>query len=89
VLDNFAGPTTVALHLPAGGYRSAAQIVLRTASSRGLAATGQITLGGRRIGPAAAMAAPKYRPVALHGASATVPVAAHTAVILRIQPAGG
>jgi len=89
VLDNLGGPLVVALHLPGRGYRSAAETVLRTASSRGLAATGGISLGGRRIGPGAAMAPPAYRPLGLREGSVTIPVAAHTAVILRIQQADG
>jgi hypothetical protein len=89
VLDNLGGPLVVALHLPGRGYRSAAETVLRTSSSRGLAATGGITLGGRRIGPGAAMAPPAYRPLGLRGDSVTIPVAAHSAVILRIQRADG
>jgi hypothetical protein len=89
VLDNLGGPRVVALHLPGRGYRSAAETVLRTSSSRGLAATDGITLGGRRIGPDAAMARPAYRPLGLRGGSVTIPVAADSAVILRIQRADG
>jgi hypothetical protein len=88
VLDNLGGPVTVALRLPGPGDRTAAATVLRTASARGLAATGEITLGGRRIGAGAAMAAPEYRSISVSGGSATIAVAAHTAVILRIPPAG-
>ena len=86
VLDNLGGPVEVAVHLPGPSYRAAAETVLRTSSSRGLAATSGITLGGRRIGPGAAMAPPTYRPVGLRDGSITIPVAAHTAVILRIPP---
>jgi hypothetical protein len=89
VLDNLGGPVAVALHLPGPGYESASSTVLRTASVRGLAATREITLGGRRIGPGAAMAPPAYRPVGVRDGSVTLPIAAHTAVILRIQPASG
>jgi hypothetical protein len=88
VLDNLDGPVVVSLHLPGRGYRSAAGTVLRTSSPRGLAATGGITLGGRRIGPGAAMAPPAYRPLGPRGGWVQVPVAAHSAVILRIQRAG-
>jgi hypothetical protein len=87
VLDNLGGPVVVGLQLPGRTYRSAAKTVLRTFSSRGLAATGEVSLGGRRIGPGAAMAPPAYRPLGLRGSSLTIPVAAHSAVILRIQPA--
>jgi hypothetical protein len=62
---------------------------LRTSSSHGLAATAGITLGGRRIGPGAAMAPPTYQLLKLREDSVTLPVAAHSAVILRIQPPGG
>ena len=89
VLDNLSGPVAVALHLPGPGYRSAAETVLRTSSPRGLAATGEITLGGQRIGPGAAMAPPAYRPLGLRHGSVTIPVEAHSAVIVRIQPADG
>jgi hypothetical protein len=89
VLDNPGGPAAVTLHLPGPGYRSAAETVLRTSSARGLAATGGITLGGRRIGPGAVMAPPAYRPLALHEGSVTIPAAAHSAVIVRIQPGHG
>ena len=85
VLDNLDGPLVVALHLPEASYRSAAETVLRTSSSRGLAATGGITLGGHQIGPDAAMAPPAYRPLAMRQGSVTIPVAAHSAVILRIH----
>jgi hypothetical protein len=89
VLDNLGGPLVVALRLPGRGYRSAAETVLRTSSSRGLAATGGITLGGRQIGPGAAMAAPAYRPLGLREGSVAVTVAAHSAVVLRIPRADG
>jgi hypothetical protein len=85
VLDNLGGPLVVALHLPGESYRSAAETVLRTSSSRGLAATSGITLGGHQIGPGAALAAPAYRPLGVRQGSVTIPVAAHTAVILRIH----
>jgi hypothetical protein len=89
VLDNLSGPAVVVLHLPGRGYRSAAETVLETSSSRGLAATGEITLGGRRVGADAAMPAPAYHPLALRGGSVTIVVAAHTAAIVQIQPANG
>ncbi len=79
----------VGLHLPGRRYRSAAETLLRTSSSRGLAATSGITLGDRRIGRGAAMAPPTYQSLKLRGGSVTIPVAAHTAVILRIQPVSG
>jgi hypothetical protein len=85
VLDNLGASTTVALHLPGHQYSSAMATTLRTSSARGLAATGDITLGGRHVAPGGGLAAPQYRPVALHGSTATIPVAAHTAVILRIR----
>lgn len=87
VLDNLGGPVVVALQLPGRTYRSAAETALRTSSSRGLATTGEMSLGGQRIGPGAAMAPPRYRPLGLRGGSLTIPVAAHSAVIVRIQPA--
>ena len=87
VLDNLGGQVVVALQLPGRTYRSAAETALRTSSSRGLAATGEISLGGQRIGPGAAMAPPLYRPLGLRAGSLTIPVAAHSAVIVRIQPA--
>jgi hypothetical protein len=89
VLDNFGGPLTVTLRLPGPSSRPAAETVLRTSSPRGLAATGGITIGGRRIGPDAAMAAASYRPLGLRQGSVTIPVAAHSAVILRIGPGDG
>jgi hypothetical protein len=89
LLDNLGGPVVVAVHLPGRGYRAAAETVLRTSSSHGLAATGQITLGDRRIGPGAAMASPAYRPLRLRDGSITIPAAAHSAVILRVQRADG
>ena len=89
VLDNFGGPLVVTLRLPGRGARSAAETVLRTSSPRGLAATGGITLGGRRIGPGAAMAAPAYRPLGRHQGSVTIPVGAHSAVILRVRRGDG
>ena len=89
VLDNLGGPVSVALRLPGRGYRSAAETVLRTSSPRGLAATGAITLGGHRIGPGAAMAPPAYRPLPLRQGLVTIPAAAHSAVIVRIEPADG
>jgi hypothetical protein len=85
VLDNLGGPVGVTLRLPRAGYRSAAETVLQTSDSGGLAATGGITLGGRRIGPGAAMAPPAYRPLGLRQGSVAIPVAAHTAVIVRIR----
>lgn len=85
VLDNLSSSTKVRLRLPGRGYRSAQQTVLRTSSSRGLSATGQITLGGRAMGANAAMAAPRYRPLRLRGRTVTIPVAAHTAAILHIR----
>jgi hypothetical protein len=89
VLDDFGGPLAVTLRLPGRDARSVAETVLRTSSSRGLAATTGITLGGRRIGAAAEMAAPAYRPLGRHRGSLTIPVAAHSAVILRIRPGDG
>jgi hypothetical protein len=89
VLDNLGGPLVATLHLPGPGYRSAAETVLRTASPHGLAATDGITLGGHPVGPGAAFPSPTYRPLALRQGSVTIPLAAHTAAILRIQRADG
>ncbi len=85
VLDNFGGAAVVTLHLASSAYRSAAETVLRTSSARGLAATGAITLGGRQIGPGAALAAPVYRPLKVRNGSVTIPIAAGSAAILRIS----
>ena len=89
VLDNFGGPTTVVLRLPGARYPSARDTVLTTSSPLGLSATTGITLGGRRIGPGATLAALRYRPIELRGDAATVAIPAHTAVIVRVHRPGG
>ncbi len=84
VLDNLAGATTVTLRLPAGDHSGARQTVLSTSSSHGLSATTGITLGGRQVGTDARTAQPSSTPVPLVGATATIHLPAHTAVIVTV-----
>jgi hypothetical protein len=85
VLDNLGGPVVVALRLPHRDYRFASQTTLQTTAQLGLAATSGITLGGQQINSSGVLSPPRYQPVKLGSASATIPVSAHTAVILRIR----
>ena len=87
MLDDFQdpsanGPTDVTLDL-GGHYRGAAQTLLQTSSSDGLAATTGITLGGHAVSGTGQFPASRYTPVPVHGDTTTVTVQAGSATILK------
>jgi hypothetical protein len=85
VLDNLGAATTVALALPADGLAQARETVLATGSPRGLAATSQITLGGQSVGADARVAPAQSTALAITGSALRVPLAAHTAAIIKLS----
>ena len=84
VLDDIGAATTVTVRLPYAANRRGRQTVLATSSPQGLSATSGITLGGGEIGADGVLPPPTYTRVAVTATTATVAVAAHTAVILKL-----
>lgn len=83
-LDNLGPALTVSIRVPGQHLTSARATVLRTSSSRGLAATTRITLGDRRVGADARFQTPRYTRVAVAGSVVTIHLAAHTAAIVKV-----
>lgn len=89
VLDDVQDPSangaaTVTLDLGAA-FHSGHLTALTTSSPAGLAATTDITLGGRQVGAHGAFLPPKSTPVAVHGRTATVTVPAGSAAIIQFD----
>lgn len=83
-LDNLGPALTVSIRVPGQHLLRGRATLLRTGSSRGLAATTEITLGARRIGDDGRFQAPDYTHVAVGGSVATIHLAAHTAAIVKL-----
>lgn len=83
LLDNLGRAATVVLRLPHGAAGPLRETVLATNSPAGLKATGDITLGGRRISADAVLAPPRYGLLARHAAQATLRVRAHSVIIVK------
>jgi hypothetical protein len=84
-LDNVGPAVTVRVEVP--GRRPPGrgrETLLRTTSSRGLAATGRINLGQRRVHADGRLRAPVYRRVPVIASVATVHLPARTAAIVKI-----
>jgi hypothetical protein len=87
-LDNLGPAVTVHVRMPGQPPAvDARETFLRTTSPRGLAATGRIRLGGRRVGDDARFQAPVYHRVPVTGSGFTVRLAAHTAAIVKVRRA--
>jgi hypothetical protein len=83
VLDDFGGDVLVVLHLPSSlAYARARETVLSTASTAGLYATRDVTLGGRQVGADGSTPPVVYTPVEVTGHTAVVNVNAHSANII-------
>jgi hypothetical protein len=85
VLDNLGGAATVTVRLPPRDYGRARETALTTSSGKGLAATTGISIGGQQVNANGILAAPHYRPVKVTAATATLNVASHSAVILKLR----
>jgi hypothetical protein len=87
-LDNVGPAVTVRVRMPGQPVAGTArETLLRTTSPRGLAATGRISLGQRRVGGDGRLRAPISTPVAVSGSSFTARLPAHTAAIVKVTRA--
>jgi hypothetical protein len=86
-LDNLGPALTVRMQVSGEHLASGRMTLLRTSSSRGLAATSRISLGGRQIGGDGRFQTPLYTRVAVAGSVVTIHVAAHTAAIIQLREA--